>query len=85
MLRDYVSRELPVDPGDEVTSDLTESDWAWVRSGDGKKGWVPLGCLQEVAEQETGMAKSDQDIVIRPIDGEVEIENCARIMVDSEP
>lgn len=50
MLKDYISRELGVDRGDEVTVELTESGWAWVRTPDGDEGWVPLECLEQIGE-----------------------------------
>ena len=48
MLRDYVSRELTLDAGDEVTAGFTESGWAWVSKDDGTEGWAPLECLEEI-------------------------------------
>ena len=50
MLRDYVSRELTVSAGEEVTGEFTESGWAWVRNGEGNEGWVPLECLEQIGE-----------------------------------
>jgi len=50
MLRDYTSREVPVDRGDRVISRFTESGWAWVRTEGGDEGWVPLENLEETRE-----------------------------------
>lgn len=85
MLRDYESRELSIDVGDEVVCRFTERGWAWVRNGDEDEGWVPLDCLEKIGEQGRQMRKSEDEIEIRPIDGAEEIETCARIMVSSEP
>ena len=52
MLRDYVSRELKVEVGEVVEGQLIESGWAWVRTGDGVEGWVPVECLEEMEKQE---------------------------------
>lgn len=50
MLKDYVSREMALDPGEEVVSELIESGWAWVRTLAGEEGWIPLDCLEEIGE-----------------------------------
>ena len=48
-LRAYSTRELTVDPGDEV--ELVERDdesgWHWCRDGAGREGWVPARSLAE--------------------------------------
>jgi hypothetical protein len=46
--RDYDSTELSLDIGQRVYGDLMESGWAWVCDGDGRTGWVPLGCLEKL-------------------------------------
>jgi hypothetical protein len=50
MVKDYVSREISVDTGDEVDSEFGESGWAWVRTAAGEEGWVPLECLEKAGE-----------------------------------
>jgi hypothetical protein len=50
MLKDYVSRELALEAGVEVTGEFVESGWAWVRSSGGDEGWVPLECLERMGE-----------------------------------
>ena len=40
--RDYSAVELNVKPGDVLAVELIESGWAWVKSRQGAKGWVPL-------------------------------------------
>lgn len=50
MLKDYVSRELTLEAGQEVTGEFTENGWVWVRNGDGDEGWVPLECLEQTGE-----------------------------------
>jgi hypothetical protein len=44
--RDYVSRELTVEPGERVTYIEQESGWVWVIKDKGLQGWVPLSCLE---------------------------------------
>lgn len=46
MNRDYVARELNVDPGDTFESELEESGWAWGRSSHDELGWVPMENLE---------------------------------------
>ena len=50
ILRDYVSREIGLEAGEEVTSRLSESGWAWVRTAKGNEGWVPLDCLERIVQ-----------------------------------
>jgi hypothetical protein len=50
VLRDYCSAELPVEVGHEVIGDLIESGWVWVLKGTGATGWVPLECLERLAQ-----------------------------------
>ena len=48
MRRDYDSTELTVGVGEEVTGALVESGWAWVRTSDGREGWVPVNCIEKI-------------------------------------
>jgi hypothetical protein len=50
MLKDYVSRELTLSEGEEVTGEFIENGWAWVCNSDGDEGWVPLECLEQMGE-----------------------------------
>ncbi len=50
MKRDYVSRELAVARGEEVTVETTESGWARVTTPGVDGGWVPLECLERTGE-----------------------------------
>lgn len=45
LLRDYTAAELALEPGDEVSGELTEGGWLWATAVDGRMGWVPLACL----------------------------------------
>jgi hypothetical protein len=47
MLRDYNATELTVRPGESISGFL-ESGWVCGECPDGRKGWVPLECLEEV-------------------------------------
>ena len=47
LLKDYNSRELPVQSDDLVAVEFEESGWAWVHSSKYGTGWVPLDCLGE--------------------------------------
>lgn len=51
LLQDYTSKELRVQPGDEVLVLIEESGWAWARSPMGEEGWVPLENLGDVKAQ----------------------------------
>jgi hypothetical protein len=46
LVRDYLSRELDLAPGDRVEILETESAWAWVRHPRLGLGWVPADCLK---------------------------------------
>jgi hypothetical protein len=46
--RDYDSTELSLEIGQRVRGDLSESGWTWVCDDEGKTGWVPVGCLEEI-------------------------------------
>lgn len=46
-LKDYDSTELEVNAGDAVIADLVESGWAWAQDARGRRGWVPMSCLEE--------------------------------------
>jgi uncharacterized protein YgiM (DUF1202 family) len=50
MIRDYISKELVTNVGEEVDVVEIESGWAWVTNGKGEKGWIPIECLRQVAE-----------------------------------
>jgi len=50
LLRDYDATELRVDVEEIVISEFTESGWVWVRKDTGESGWIPLECLEEVAD-----------------------------------
>jgi SH3-like domain-containing protein len=45
MLVDYDSTEVGVKERDEVTVLLENKGWAWVRTDDGREGWLPLEIL----------------------------------------
>jgi SH3-like domain-containing protein len=45
MLVDYDATELDVKERDQVTVLLENKGWAWVRTDDGREGWIPLGIL----------------------------------------
>ncbi len=45
LLRDYNSRELSVEPGDELEVLLLESGWVRARGREGVAGWVPADRL----------------------------------------
>ena len=49
-LKDYNSRELTVDEGQEVIVLDEESGWAWVRTPLGDEGWIPLESLQDLKD-----------------------------------
>ena len=46
LLCDYDATELSIAPGDVVSGNLVESSWLWATNETGKKGWVPLDCLE---------------------------------------
>ena len=45
LMRDYTAAELPLEPGDLVSGELTLSGWLWATDLDGRQGWAPLECL----------------------------------------
>lgn len=45
MLVDYDSTEVGVKERDQVTVLLENKGWAWVRTDDGREGWLPLEIL----------------------------------------
>ncbi|MFW9769043.1 MAG: SH3 domain-containing protein [Candidatus Thorarchaeota archaeon] len=49
-LKDYNSRELTIDEGQEVIVLDEDSEWAWVRTTLGEEGWIPLANLQDLKE-----------------------------------
>ncbi len=46
MARDYDATELTVAPGDVLDGVLTESGWLLADSPTGRRGWVPLECVE---------------------------------------
>ena len=50
-LKDYNSRELTVDMGQEVIVLDEDSGWAWVRTTLGEEGWIPLENLQDLQDR----------------------------------
>lgn len=50
-LKDYNSRELTIDEGQEVIVLDEDSGWAWVRTTLGEEGWIPLENLQDLNEK----------------------------------
>lgn len=50
-LKDYNSRELTIDEGQEVIVLNEESGWAWVRTPLGDEGWIPLENLQDLKDK----------------------------------
>ena len=47
MKKDYDATELTVSAGEQVTVEIKESGWAWVRTRGGQSGWVPGYCLSQ--------------------------------------
>lgn len=47
--RDYDATELTVNEGDLVALLYQESGWGWCRNENGRAGWVPLECLEEIS------------------------------------
>jgi len=43
--RDYNARELDVAAGDVVLAGEEAGGWLWCEVADGRRGWVPAGCL----------------------------------------
>lgn len=39
---DYDSREMAINVGQQVKIMHTAAEWAWVRTGEGDEGWIPL-------------------------------------------
>lgn len=48
LLRDYNAVELPLEPGDLLSGELIESGWLWATAADGRTGWTPLDCLEQI-------------------------------------
>ena len=46
MLRDYISTELSVSPGEVLDVVEIESEWTFCRKSSGVFGWVPMSCLE---------------------------------------
>jgi hypothetical protein len=49
LLRDYSAAELDVNIGDELTVDFEESGWLWCATSDGRSGWIPDNCIEQVS------------------------------------
>jgi hypothetical protein len=47
-LKNYNSRELTVDEGQEVIVLEEDSGWIWVRTTLGEEGWIPLENVQDL-------------------------------------
>ena len=52
MIRDYISRELHIEVGEEVEVIEIESGWALANDGKNECGWIPMECLERVEPQE---------------------------------
>jgi hypothetical protein len=52
MKRDYISRELELEVGEQVDLLEIESEWAWVLDRRGVYGWIPMECLERVETDE---------------------------------
>jgi hypothetical protein len=50
-LRDYNSRELNVEEGQEVIVLEEDSGWIWVRTTLGEEGWIPLENVQDLKDR----------------------------------
>ncbi|MFW9809283.1 MAG: SH3 domain-containing protein [Candidatus Thorarchaeota archaeon] len=50
-IKDYNSRELTIEEGQEVIVLDVESGWAWVRTTLGEEGWIPLETLQDLKDK----------------------------------
>jgi hypothetical protein len=48
LLRDYDPTELTLEEGESITGELSECSWLPGTTPDGRRGWVPLECLQVV-------------------------------------
>ncbi|MFX1411246.1 MAG: SH3 domain-containing protein [Promethearchaeota archaeon] len=46
VLRNYEATELTVKVGEKLEIKKIESDWIWAINEEGKRGWVPLKCIQ---------------------------------------
>lgn len=51
IIKDYNSRELTIDEGQEVIVLDEESGWAWARTTLGEEGWIPLRNLQNLTDR----------------------------------
>jgi len=50
-LKDYNSRELNVEEGQEVIVLEEDSGWIWVRTTLGEEGWIPLEKVQDLKDK----------------------------------
>lgn len=46
VLRDYSSRELAVQPGEQVTIEDGRHEWLLVRNTRGERGWIPASHVE---------------------------------------
>ncbi len=46
LLSGYTAAELPLEPGDVVSGELSLNGWLWAMNTTGEHGWVPLACLE---------------------------------------
>lgn len=45
--RDFDAIELTIEIGDEVLVHFEESGFYWVATTDGRRGWIPVECLEQ--------------------------------------
>jgi hypothetical protein len=50
-LKDYNSRELTIDEGQEVIVLEEDSGWIWIRTTLGEEGWIPLENVQDLKDR----------------------------------
>lgn len=50
-LKDYNSKELNVEEGQEVIALEEDSGWIWVRTTLGEEGWIPLENVQDLKDK----------------------------------
>ena len=48
VLCDYSSRELAVEPGEEVTIEEARHEWLLVRNNRGERGWIPASHVESL-------------------------------------
>ncbi|HET9252909.1 MAG TPA: hypothetical protein VFP58_12420 [Candidatus Eisenbacteria bacterium] len=69
VLVDYDARELAVETGTLVTMLLELRGWTWVRTDDGREGWLPLETLEILSGEppQRGEPPETPATVISPI------------------